>query len=227
MNSNIIGGLAVLAILAIIIPVVRQLDKRQKAKKKREFEDNTVGPEVLQLEAGGIISAFPIQLFNDRDVVSLTVNQVVDSLVTQVHAACKKASLQKKALRLVVNSTGGDVIVARTINGLLRHFIEGGHEVWIVVEGKCYSAGITILMAVATEYRLAVRGSEFMIHASRTTSGNRQTARTYALDAEEADIVSAGSLIERSSLTNLFRSGKDCIFPVDDALKMNIIGGVI
>jgi len=95
LNPDIAGALAMLATLVVGLSIAYFVNRRKKAKK-RTLEDNVVGSEVFQLEAGGIIAALPVQLFDEDDVVSLTINKVVGNLVAKVHAACKKGRASKE-----------------------------------------------------------------------------------------------------------------------------------
>lgn len=223
MSTDIVA-LALLATVVVGLSIYFLVERRRKSKEKEA--ENEVSAEALTIEARGITRALPIRLFDD-DVVSVTIDEVTDDLVGIVGTACKKAVRRQKTLQVIINTSGGDTIAARTICGLLKHFTESGHELRIVVMGKCYSAGMTILMAAEPEHRLAVRGSEFLIHAAKRTATGRRDARTYTFDNESTEAIAASSLVERSSLKAHLKSGKNCIFSVDDALKMNIIGGII
>ena len=218
MKAEAALGLLVLGGLAMwLLWITRSRPKKEEVRE--------VGSEILSVRTAAIVQAFPIKLFSD-DVVSIAIDKVTDSLVKKVEAACRKAVRQQKPLQVVINTHGGDTIAGQAINGLLRHLADYGIELRIVVSGKCYSAGVTILMAAEPEYRYAVRGSEFGIHAVRRTNGKRDTG-TRMSDKEAVEIIAANSLIERLSLARHMETGHDCVFSADDALKMNVIGGII
>jgi ATP-dependent protease ClpP protease subunit len=211
-------GILLLALLAAGGACGREL------LKSRRFKE--VGISALSLNTSKQATTAPgINLF-DEEVLIERINKVDDYLVTAISNACREAAKQDKVLQVEMNTTGGDAVAAQTVAGILRHFRKE-HGLRIVVMGKCYSAGVAILMAVDAEQRYAVAGSEFLIHASKRTATNGRDKRTRMIDGELQEIIANGSCIDHSSLGELLKSGKDCLFGTTEALNVGLVGAIL
>lgn len=212
------------AMIALVIFGLRR--SKSALSDFRYVKFGSVGTEVLRIdESKELISAPSLQMF--QDAIDLIIDTIDNKAVNNVAYNCEYAIKHKKPLHVIINTDGGDLIAARAIRGTLQHFAQSGHEIRVIVRGKCYSAGMTVLMAVGPELRYAVKGSDFMVHACSCSITGWRGPRSYGLDRGILETIAENSRIERSSLAALLKSGKRCFFTADDALTLGVIGRVI
>lgn len=175
--------------------------------------------------AGVVITSPPIDMF-DKDVVVRTITELDDMLASTIAAACREAAATNATLQVEINTSGGDTVIGRSVAGILQAFARR-YDLRIVVTGKCYSAGMVILMAADPSCRYAVSGSEFLIHAARFSADGKRADRTRAVDDVVRQIIVDGTKIDNARLAKHLKSGKDCYFSAEDAVRMGVVGAII
>ena len=217
-------GIAILIALGLLILELRK--KHFTFINFRDVKFANVSAKALRIDEGkDVIEEPPLQMFTGA--AELIISTIDNKAINDVAQGIDYSLRQAKPLVIVINTDGGDLIAARAICGTLKHFVRNGHDLEIIVRGKCYSAGMTILMAVGPEHRYAVDGSEFMVHSCACSVTNWRGLRSRELDDGILKVLTENSRIEHSSLAALLKSNKRCFFSAERALEMGIIGRVI
>lgn len=81
----------------------------------------------------------------------------------------------RRPIALYINSAGGNVTDGLAIHDAVRHLVQRGVEITIVVQGMAYSMGSVVLQAASPGRRLAFPHSWIMIHEPAKWAGWQST----------------------------------------------------
>jgi ATP-dependent Clp protease protease subunit len=81
----------------------------------------------------------------------------------------------RRPITLYINSAGGNVTDGLAIHDAVRHLVQIGVEITIVVQGMAYSMGSVVLQAASPGRRLAFPHSWIMIHEPAKWAGWQST----------------------------------------------------
>src|SRR5215831_8164817 len=85
------------------------------------------------------------------------------------------ANDNRKPITLYINSAGGNVTDGLALHDAIRHVVQRGVEVTIVVQGMAYSMGSIVLQAASPQRRLSFPHSWIMIHEPAKWAGWQST----------------------------------------------------
>ena len=98
-----------------------------------------------------------------------------DNARTFIEKLRELASDNRKPITVYINSAGGNVTDGLAIHDVIRHVVDSGTEVTIVVQGMAYSMGSVVLQAASEGKRLAYPHSWIMIHEPAKWAGWQST----------------------------------------------------
>jgi len=85
------------------------------------------------------------------------------------------ANDSRKPITLYINSAGGNVTDGLAIHDVIRHLVNTGVEITVIVQGMAYSMGSVVLQAASTGRRFAYPHSWIMIHEPAKWAGWQST----------------------------------------------------
>jgi ATP-dependent Clp protease, protease subunit len=99
-----------------------------------------------------------------------------DSAKATIERLRELANDSGKPITLYINSAGGNVTDGLAIHDAIRHMVNLGIEVTVVVQGMAYSMGSIVLQAASDGRRLAFPHSWIMIHEPAKWAGWQSTS---------------------------------------------------
>lgn len=85
------------------------------------------------------------------------------------------ANVNRRPITLYINSAGGNVTDGLAIHDAVRHLVQQGVEISIVVQGMAYSMGSVVVQAASPGKRLAFPHAWIMIHEPAKWAGWQST----------------------------------------------------
>jgi ATP-dependent Clp protease protease subunit len=143
------------------------------------------------------------------------------------------ANDNSKPITLYLNSAGGNVTDGLAIHDSIRHIVNRGIEVSIVVQGMAYSMGSVVLQAASPGRRLSLPHSWIMIHEPAKWAGWQSTSAAAQhldrLKQMQAQIYLILASRSGKPLQKIIRDTKRTDFYLDakDALEYGLIDAVI
>ncbi len=145
---------------------------------------------------------------------------------------------------LELSSLGGDADMGRRIAEELRLWQElQGREIWFLGKTCVFSAGVTIMSAIARERRFVTRDCEILIHERKMKKVIRLEGALRGCRAAVHDVlaeIDSGQRLERAGFARLVQGSrltvdevqarvmnKDWYLTADEALELDIVGGII
>jgi len=98
-----------------------------------------------------------------------------DSAKAAIERLRELANDNRKPITLYINSAGGNVTDGLALHDAIRHVVQRGVEVTIVVQGMAYSMGSIVLQAASPQRRLSFPHSWIMIHEPAKWAGWQST----------------------------------------------------
>ena len=138
-----------------------------------------------------------------------------------------------RPITLYVNSAGGNVTDGLAIHDTIRHIVNNGIDVTIVVQGMAYSMGSIVLQAASEGRRLSLPHSWIMIHEPAKWAGWQSTsAAAQHLDRLKQMQAQIYEILARRSgrpLQKIIRDTKRTDFYLDakKALEYGLIDGIL
>jgi ATP-dependent Clp protease, protease subunit len=99
-----------------------------------------------------------------------------DSAKATIERLRELANVNRKPIRLYINSAGGNVTDGLALHDAIQELVGRGVEVSIIVQGMAYSMGSVVLQAASPGRRLAFPHSWIMIHEPAKWAGWQSTS---------------------------------------------------
>jgi len=99
-----------------------------------------------------------------------------DSAKATIERLRELANVNRKPIRLYINSAGGNVTDGLALHDAIQELVGRGLEVSIIVQGMAYSMGSVVLQAASPGRRLAFPHSWIMIHEPAKWAGWQSTS---------------------------------------------------
>lgn len=140
------------------------------------------------------------------------------------------ANINHKPIQLIISTYGGSVDELFCLYDVIKFLPCPVHTIAL---GKVMSAGILLLASGEKGNRLIGNSTRIMLHpVSGGTHGNvfeviNESKEQQRLHNQMVTLLERESKMKRSDIEKIMKSGHDCYFSADDAIKFGIVDKII